>query len=153
MTIALAPQLSFEDFIQTCPTEGRYEFVEGEIVRILATRQHDNVAYFVAKRLDREIDRLGLDYRVSGRISLVTTSGSGAKQSRNPDVSVVTKVIWNANLLSYRPLQEPLQIAVEVVSSNWEDDYIDKLEESQRAGFAEFWTIGLFGIGEPIVFG
>ncbi len=40
MAIALSP-LSFEDFLQTCPTEGRYEFVKGEIVRILATRQHD----------------------------------------------------------------------------------------------------------------
>jgi Uma2 family endonuclease len=101
MTIALAPQLSFEEFIQTCPTEGRYEFVEGEIVRILATRQHDNVADFVAKRLDREIDRLGLDYRVSGRISLVTTTATGVKQGRNTDATVVTKAIWNANLLSY----------------------------------------------------
>jgi Uma2 family endonuclease len=90
---------------------------------------------------------LGLDYLVSGRISLVTTSGSGAKQSRNPDVSVVTKAIWNANLLSYRPLQEPLQIAVEVVSSNWEDDYIDKLEEYQRAGVAEFWIIDYLALG------
>jgi Uma2 family endonuclease len=147
MTIALAPQLSFEDFIQNCLPEGRHEFVEGEIVRILATRQHDNVADFVAKRLDREIDRLDLDYRISGRISLVTTTATGVKQSRNPDVTVVSKAIWNTNLLSYRPLQEPLQIAVEVVSSNWEDDYIDKLEEYQRAGVAEFWIIDYLALG------
>jgi Uma2 family endonuclease len=147
MTIVLAPQLSFEEFVQTCPTEGRYEFVEGEIVRILATRQHDNVADFVAKRLDREIDRLNLDYRVSGRISLVTTTVAGVKQGRNPDVTVVTKAIWNANLLSYRPLQEPSQIAVEIVSSNWEDDYIDKLEEYQRAGVTEFWIIDYLALG------
>jgi Uma2 family endonuclease len=147
MTLSLISQLSFEEFIQTCPTEGRYEFVEGEIVRILATRQHDNVADFIAKRIDREIDRLELDYRVSGRISLVTTTATGVKQGRNPDVTVVTKAIWNANLLSYRPLQEPPQIAVEVVSSNWEDDYIDKLDEYQRAGISEFWIIDYLALG------
>ncbi len=27
MTIAIAPQLSFEECIQTCPTAGRHEFI------------------------------------------------------------------------------------------------------------------------------
>jgi Uma2 family endonuclease len=49
MSIALSPRLTFDDFLQTCPVEGRYEFVEGEILRILATRQHDSAADFLAK--------------------------------------------------------------------------------------------------------
>jgi Uma2 family endonuclease len=40
-----------------------------------------------------------------------------------------------------------LKIAVEVVSSNWEDDYIDKLEEYQRAGVTEFWIIDYLALG------
>jgi Uma2 family endonuclease len=153
MSIALSPKLSFAEFLQNCPSEGRYEFVEGEIVRILATRQHDNVADFIAKRLDREIDRLSLDYRVSGRISVVTTTSNGLQQSRNPDVSVVPKAIWNANLLSYQPLLDPLQVAIEVVSSNWEDDYIDKLDEYQRSGITEFWIVDYLALGSRTYLG
>jgi Uma2 family endonuclease len=153
MTIALSPQLTFAEFLQACPTEGRYEFVEGAIVRILATRQHDNVADFLAKVIDREIDRDGLDYRVSGRISLVTLTAQDKEQSRNPDVSVVTKAIWNANLLSYRPLREPLQLAVEVVSSNWEDDYVDKLAEYERAGVVEYWIVDYLALGSRSLLG
>jgi Uma2 family endonuclease len=153
MTIALSPKLTFAEFIRTCPMEGRYEFVEGEIVRILATPQHDNVADFLAKRLDRETDRMGLDYRVSGRISIVTTTDAGVEHSRNPDVSVVTKAVWNANLLAYRPLREPLQLAIEVVSSNWEDDYIDKLAEYERAGVSEFWIVDYLALGSRSLLG
>jgi Uma2 family endonuclease len=153
MTIALSPRLTFGEFLETCPTDGRYEFVAGEIVRILATRQHDNVADFLAKIIDREVDRGGLDYRVSGRISLVTLTAQDKEQSRNPDVSVVTKAIWNGNLLSYRPLREPLQLAIEVVSSNWEDDYVDKLAEYAQAGVTEYWIVDYLALGSRSLLG
>jgi Uma2 family endonuclease len=51
-------KLTFEQFLEQYPEDGRYELVDGEIVRILATRQHDDVADFIAKQLDREVDRL-----------------------------------------------------------------------------------------------
>ena len=153
MTIVLFPKLTVEEFLKTCPLEGRYELVEGEIVRILATRQHDNIADFLSKIIDREIDRTGAEYRVSGRISVVTKTEQGDEHSRNPDVSVVNKLIWNSNLLSYRPLREPLQIAIEVVSSNWEDDYIDKLAEYESAGIIEYWIVDYLALGSRSLLG
>ncbi len=56
-------KLTFEQFLEQYPEDGRYELVDGEILRILATRQHDDVADFIAKQLDREVDRLSLNYR------------------------------------------------------------------------------------------
>jgi Uma2 family endonuclease len=154
MMISLVPKLTFEKFIQTFSNEeGRYEFVDGEVVRILATRQHDNVADFLSKVIDREIDRVGLGYRVSGRISVVTRTDGGVEHSRNPDVSVVTKLVWNSSLLSYRPLREPLQVAIEVVSSNWEDDYVDKLAEYLRAGITEYWIVDYLASGSRSLLG
>lgn len=153
MTIASAARLTFQEFLQTCPTDGRYEFVGGQILRILATRQHDNVADFLAKQVDRACDRDDLPYRVSGRISIVTTNAQSVEQSRNPDISVVDKAVWNANLLSYRPLREPLQLAIEVVSSNWEDDYIDKLAEYQQAGVTEYWIVDYLALGSRSLLG
>jgi len=40
-----------------------------------------------------------------------------------------------------------LQVAVEVVSTNWEDDYIDKLDEYQRLGIQEFWIVDYLAMG------
>ncbi|GAX44610.1 hypothetical protein NIES4075_56290 [Tolypothrix sp. NIES-4075] len=40
--------------------------------------------------------------------------------------------------VSIGTLIEPIQLAVEVVSTNWEDDYVDKLDKYQRLGIAWF---------------
>ncbi len=44
MVPTIRQKLTFEQFLEQCPTEGRYEFVDGEIVRVLATRKHDTIA-------------------------------------------------------------------------------------------------------------
>jgi Uma2 family endonuclease len=36
---------------------------------------------------------------------------------------------------------------VEVVSSNWEDDYIDKLDEYGRLGILEYWIVDYLALG------
>ncbi len=59
------------------------------------------------------------------------------EQGRHPDVSVVDKTLWDSNPAAYTAFREPLQLAVEVVSTNWEDDYIDKLDEYQRLGISD----------------
>lgn len=141
-------QISFEQFIEELPDEeGRYELVNGEIMRILATRQHDNIAEFTADTFKAEVKRLNLNYRVSGRIVVRTQTESGKIQGRQPDVSVVDKSLWDSNLAAYSALTEPLQLAVEIISTNWEDDYIDKLDEYKRLGIGEFWIVDYLALG------
>ncbi|WP_333244054.1 MULTISPECIES: Uma2 family endonuclease [unclassified Microcoleus] len=41
-----------------------------------------------------------------------------------------------------------IQLAVEVVSTNWEDDYVDKLEEYEGLAIAEYWIIDYLAIGK-----
>jgi Uma2 family endonuclease len=154
-------KLSFAQFIQQLPDEGRYELVDGEIMRILPTRMHENVADFLSRQFDKEVERLSLNYRVSGRIMVRTLTAEGNEQGRHPDVSVVDKTLWDSNLSAYSALLEPLQLAVEVVSTNWEDDYVDKLDEYQRLGISEYWIVDYLAIAsrsylgnpkEPTVF-
>ena len=134
--------LSFEQFVKQLPAEeGRYELVNGEIVRILPIRLHEDVADFLIKQFDREVDRVPLNYRVSGRIVVRTLTPNGKEQGRNPDVSVVDKTVWDSAPFAYSALTEPLQLVVEVVSTSWEDDYIDKLDEYQRLGISEYWIV------------
>jgi Uma2 family endonuclease len=141
------PKLTFKQFLEQCPEDGRYELVNGEIVRILATRQHEDVADFIAKRFDQEVDRKGLNYKVSGRIVLATQTNAGVEQGRFPDVSVVDLAQWRSNRRSYNALNEPIQLVVEVVSTNWEDDYIDKLDEYRRLGILEYWIVDYLALG------
>ncbi len=35
---------------------------------------------------------------------------------------------------------------MEVVSTNWEDDYVDKLDEYQRLGIPEYWIVDYLAI-------
>lgn len=141
-------QLTFEQFLEKdIAEEGRYELVNGEIVRILPTRQHDNIADFMVRQFDREVERRNLNYRVSDRIMIRTLTTEGKEQGRHPDVSVVDKTLWDSNLAAYTAFFEPLQLAVEVVSTNWEDDYIDKLDEYQRLGIPEYWIVDYLAIG------
>jgi Uma2 family endonuclease len=63
--------------------------------------------------------------------------------------------------MTYAALLEPPQLVVEVVSTNWEDDYVDKLAEYSRLGIPEYWIVDYLAIAsrsylgnpkEPTVF-
>ncbi|NJR21237.1 MAG: Uma2 family endonuclease [Richelia sp. CSU_2_1] len=102
-----------------------------------------------------------LNYWVSGRIMVRTLTSNGKEQGRHPDVTVVDKTLWESKPFDYSALTEPPQLVVEVVSTNWEDDYIDKLDEYQRLGIPEYWIVDYLALGsrnylgnpkEPTVF-
>ncbi len=76
-----------------------------------------------------------------------TATKDSREQGRQPDVSVIDKTVWGSNRSAYIAFREPIQLAVEVVSTNWEDDYIDKLDEYQRLGISEYWIVDYLAIG------
>jgi Uma2 family endonuclease len=140
-------ELSFDQFLAQCPEDGRYELVDGEMVKILATRIHYDVAGLIFKSFDREIERLSLNYVVNDIAAVLTINKKGKEQGRHPDVSVIDRDVWRSDRQNHRGIREPIQLAVEVVSTNWEDDYIDKLEEYERLGISEYWIIDYLAIG------
>lgn len=139
--------LSFDKFLEQCPEDGRYELVDGKMVKILATRLHYDVAWLILKSFDREIERLSLNYVVNDVAAVLTTNKNGKEQGRHPDVSVINRDVWRSDRQNHRGIREPIQIAVEVVSTNWEDDYIDKLAEYERLGIPEYWIVDYLAIG------
>lgn len=60
---------------------------------------------------------------------------------------------WRSNRDSLGALTEPIQLAVEVVSTNWETDYFDKLDEYQRLGIKEYWIVDYLAIGSRDILG
>jgi Uma2 family endonuclease len=148
MTTFTKPKLTFEQFLDQCPEEGFYELVNGEIVEVRSTRNHDDVADFTADSFKDEIKRLNLNYVVKNTTVFRTITANGIEQGRKPDVSVINRDVWRSNRSAYAALDQPIQLAVEVTSTNWEDDYIDKFDEYQRLGIPEYWIVDYLAIGD-----
>lgn len=147
-------KLSFLEFLeQYADGAGIFELVSGEIVQVEPTRAHKNVARYLVKCFDRESERLGFNYIVDKDIVVRTVTADGQEQGRNPDVGVVSATLWNSNVLAYGAVTEPIQLAVEVVSTNWEDDYVDKLDEYQRLGIPEYWIVDYLAIASRSILG
>ena len=147
MTTFTKQKLTFEQFLEQSPEEGLYELVDGEIVEMRATRNHDDVADFMLFAFNDKIKRLNLNYVVKNTAVFRTITAEGKERGRKPDVSVIDKDVWRSNRSDYSALEEPIQLAVEVTSTNWEDDYIDKLDEYQRLGISEYWIVDYLAIG------
>jgi len=138
---------SLTEFLDNYPTEGHYEWVNGEIVDMRATRQHDDIANFIMFSFHDEIRQHQLNYIVTNTALVRTTTLEGKEQGRKPDVSVISRPQWEAERRSYAALTDPIQLAVEVTSTNWDDDYLDKLDEYQRLGIAEYWIVDYLALG------
>lgn len=147
MKTYIKQKLTFDDFLEQCPEEGLYELVDGEIIEVRATRNHDDIANFMLFGFNDEIRRLNLNYVVNNTAVFRTITANGIEQGRKPDVSVIDKDVWRSNRSAYSALEEPVQLAIEVTSTNWEDDYIDKLDEYQRLGITEYWIVDYLAIG------
>ncbi len=134
-------KLTYEKFLEICPKDGKYELVDGELVAVANTRQHENIVAFINKKFDREIDRLSLDFVVRQNVSIKTNKINGLSQGRVPDISIIDRDTWYSNPSDYSSLIEPIQLAIEVTSTNWTDDYIEKFDEYQRLGIPEYWIV------------
>ncbi len=146
--LATSTKLTYAQFLREYPEDcGRFELINGQFVKMEAIRAHKNVARFLMFAFEKENDRLNLDYVIDKDIVFRTVTKKGDERGRNPDVSVVKASLWNNNVMSYESLKEPIDLAVEVVSTNWDDDYIDKFEEYQILGIAEYWIVDYLAIG------
>ncbi len=50
------------------------------------------------------------------------------------------------NLLTSAVLSVPASLVVEIVSSNWRDDYLIKLAEYEVLGIPEYWIVDYQGL-------
>ena len=148
-------KLTFGQFLEQYLENGHYELIKGELLRIFSTRQHDDVADFIADEMKAEVKQHKLNDKVSDRIVLATATEDGQEQGRHPDVSVVDLDLWRSDRFAYTALRETIQLTVEVISTNWEDDYIDidKLDEYQRLGIREYWIVDYLALGSRTYLG
>ena len=143
------PKLTFDQFLKICPEYGHFELIDGEIVEICAVafkRSHDDVGEFIDRRFYREVERLSLNYVIKRSVPIRSIDQDGNERGRVPDLSVIDATSWRSNRSDYKGFRDKIQLAVEVISTNWEDDYIDKFEEYERIGIPEYWIVDYLAI-------
>ncbi|MCL1475508.1 Uma2 family endonuclease [Argonema antarcticum] len=141
MTRATIKHLTFEEYVELYPDgEGLYELVDGEIVELQPSRRHEEVTGELAFQFTVEIKRLKLNYVVPHTSSVKPIE---VGQGRLPDVIVVDKAKWRQNWSSAAALSgsKPAQLVVEVVSTNWKDDYETKKAQYESLQIPEYWIV------------
>jgi Uma2 family endonuclease len=141
--------LSFEEFLAHYGEDSRYELADGELVEMEPTGPHEMVAGKIATRLGAEIDRLGLPWFVPK--SCILRPMTEVATARRPDVAVIDeRALQDEPLWEYEPVitqGRSIPLVVEVVSTNWENDYARKLEEYAFFGILEYWIVDFRGLG------
>ncbi|MBW4574243.1 MAG: Uma2 family endonuclease [Aphanothece sp. CMT-3BRIN-NPC111] len=149
MIQALPERMSFEDFLEWHPENGRqYELHNGIVIEMEPTGQHELVGGFLAEELTLEIRKLKLPYTIPRSCLLKPNLPD---YGYRPDV-----VILNKTLLAEEPLWEKastiqygktVPLVIEVVSTNWQDDYAHKLVEYEAMGISEYWIVDSRALG------
>ena len=141
--------LSFGDFIVRYGDSNRYELIDGEVFDLEPTGYHEEVSAFTTTKICAQIDALCLNWFVLQR-GLLGPSNLGMTAFR-PDVMVVDRnelakeLFWNDQ--SILTLGRSIKFVMEVVSSNWQNDYARKVEDYAILGIPEYWIADYAGLG------
>ncbi|WP_026082808.1 Uma2 family endonuclease [Mastigocladopsis repens] len=151
MTQALTKQVTFDEFIAWYPenSQRRYELYDGVIVEMPSpTGDHEEVVGFLVGEIVVEYCRLNLPYFIPKTAFIKPISG---KSAYSPDV-----LLLNRPHLINEPLWKQastvsdagsIPLVVEVVSSNWRDDYHKKLADYEEMGILEYWIVDYAALG------
>lgn len=143
--------LTFDEFVAWYPENSphRYELHNRVIVEMPnPTGDHSEVTGFITVELNFEIRRLQLPYLFPGDYLLKPVRNeSGYK----PDVLVLDRVAlvneprWKKE--SVITMGNSVRLAVEVVSTNWRDDYFFKASDYEEMSIPEYWIVDYLGLG------
>ncbi|MDM9585043.1 Uma2 family endonuclease [Nostoc sp. GT001] len=149
MIQAIHKLVTFEDFAAWRPEGGRYELHDGVIVEIAQpVGDHEDVVGFLALNISIEIGRQKLPYFIPKTVLVKPFEGESAY---SPDIliinrpNLVNEPLWKKESTVSQATSIPL--VIEVVSTNWRDDYYKKLADYEAIGIPEYWIIDYAAIG------
>ncbi|TRU71785.1 MAG: Uma2 family endonuclease [Microcystis viridis Mv_BB_P_19951000_S69] len=147
--IQLLPKLiTFDEFIEWLPENRHYELHEGIIIEMQPTGQHEDITSFLTQELTLEYMRMNLPYRIPPK-ALVKLKDK--ETGYNPDLllinrqNLINEPLWEKKSTLING--ESIPLVIEVVSSNWRDDYGYKLVDYEAMGIKEYWIVDYLGIG------
>ena len=151
MIQALQQAITFDEFVAWLPetSECRYELHRGVIVEMPKPRgKHSKVAGDLAYDVGTAIRQANLPYFIPKECIVRSMDGNSGYE---PDVIVLDESAlmdepdWESG--SIITLGKSIKIIVEVVSTNWRDDYFTKLGEYEALGIQEYWIVDYAALG------
>ncbi|MBE9000327.1 Uma2 family endonuclease [Nostoc sp. LEGE 12447] len=151
MTQVIPKLVTFEEFVDWLPENSgvRYELHNRDIVEMAQpVGEHEEVKGFLGIKISVEIQRLRLPYIIPNQaIVRPPEKDSGYL----PDVLVLNRAnleneeLWKKQ--STVSLGTSIPLAIEVVSTNWRDDYYLKYADYEEMGIPEYWIVDYAALG------
>ena len=142
---------TFDEFVAWLPerSEYRYELINGAIIQRSKPRgKHSEIAGLIGGIIYGEIQRVELPYFVPRECIIRSIDG---RSGFEPDEIVLAEPAlsdeprWEQE--SMLTLGSSIPLIVEVVSTNWQDDYVVKQLAYEALGIPEYWIVDYLGLG------
>jgi hypothetical protein len=142
---------TFEEFVTELPENSgvRYELHNGNIIEMAQpVGDHEEIKGFSTIKLSGIIDRLDLPYLIPNQ---VIVRPEDKDSGYFPDVLVLNREnlanekLWKKQSIISNAASIPL--VIEVVSTNWRDDYHLKYADYEEMGIPEYWIVDYAALG------
>ncbi len=142
---------TFQEFIDWLPenSDVRYELHRGNIVEMAQlVGEHEEIKGFLNVEISFEIKRLGLSYGIPNQ---VIVRPDDKDSGYFPDVLIMNRANlpnesrWKKESILSSGASIPL--VIEVVSTNWRDDYYSKFADYEEMGILEYWIVDYAALG------
>ena len=148
-SLAKSKPVTLEEFVQWKPEGKLYELHDKVIIEMpQLLGDHEDITSFLAEKIMVEYLRLGLPYRIAKTVLIKPPARESAY---SPDVlilnrsNLVNEPLWKK--ASTVTQSASISLVVEVVSTNWQVDYLTKVKDYEEIGIAEYWIVDYLGLG------
>ncbi|BAY11395.1 Uma2 family endonuclease [Calothrix sp. NIES-2098] len=151
MSQTLRKIVTFDEFVDKYPdnTGKRYELHDGVVVEMpQPLGDHEQVVVFLATKITLEYSRLNLPYGIPKTVLVKPLENESAY---SPDVlllnlpNLVNEPRWKKE--STVSFAASIPLVIEVVSTNWRDDYHKKYADYEEMGIPEYWIVDYAALG------
>ena len=150
-TLPIQKLYTYDEFMEWYPENAtrKYELHDGEIIEVPApTGDHAEIIIFLSKVILLAILETNLPYLVSTSAFVKTPN---AKSAYIPDMLLINQdnlknePLWKKQSTLIYP--ESIPLVVEIVSTNWRDDYHNKFGNYEEMGIPEYWIVDYAALG------
>jgi Uma2 family endonuclease len=151
MSQTLLKTTTFQEFVDWLPENSdlRYELHHGNIVEMAQpVGEHEEIKGFLTIKLSGMIDRLNLPYLIPNQ---VIVRPDDKDSGYFPDILVMNRANlpnesrWQKESILSSGVSIPL--VIEVVSTNWRNDYHLKFADYEEMGILEYWIVDYAALG------
>jgi Uma2 family endonuclease len=151
MIQAIPKKVTFDEFVAWYPekSEHHYELHNGVIVQMpKATGQHSELGGFLSFEIGLQCRSHQLPYFIPKECLVKPFRDESGYE---PDIIVLDRQAvaneprWLKE--SVITIGSSIRLIVEIISTNWRDDYFTKARDYEEMGIPEYWVVDYLGLG------